>query len=293
MHKLTVLVAAACAFGVAPLLSRLGPVLGPACTMALALLLASAASGRLSALAITAGAAGAFGSGVLDVASSAIAGACLIGFAFAERTVRVRTPLAKAAHVAVALASGAIAAALSSAYIAATVEVRVVAILVAAVLVALPLLIEADDPTAYALEGAALSLGDSVARSLREGADLRRHVDATLLHRDTRRSVARTWRSLLGLAEARLRLERTRGVQSRGVRGESAESNGALSAANAVVTMLDQKIADHVAALVRTYTAVDTAHAAELGLDDTDSRSVDAAGETLEDVSRAIMEVKT
>jgi hypothetical protein len=257
--------------------------------MALALLLASAASGRLSALAITAGAAGAFGSGVLDVASSAIAGACLIGFAFAERTVRVRTPLAKAAHVAVAVASGAIAGALSSAYIAATVEVRVVAILVAAVLVALPLLIEADDPAAYALEGAALSLRDSVARSLREGAHLRRHADATLLHRDTRRSVARTWRSLLGLAEARVRLERTRRVQS----AESAESNGALSAADAVVTMLDQKIADHVAALVRTYTAVDTAHAAELGLDDTDSRSVDAAGETLEDVSRAIMEVKT
>lgn len=56
--------------------------------------------------------------------------------------------------------------------------------------------------------------------------------------------------------------------------------------------MIDQKIADHVAALTRAYTAVDTARAAELGLDDEAARGVDAVGETLEEVSRALVDVK-
>ena len=54
--------------------------------------------------------------------------------------------------------------------------------------------------------------------------------------------------------------------------------------------MVDERIRDHVAALARAYSAVDTAAAAELGLDDAALRSVDAAGESLEQVSRAIIE---
>jgi hypothetical protein len=71
------------------------------------------------------------------------------------------------------------------------------------------------------------------------------------------------------------------------------EGSPATSPADAVVKMVDQKITDHVAALTRAYTALDTAHAAEIGLDDSAARSVDAAGETLEDVSRALVEIKT
>jgi hypothetical protein len=291
MRKLSFLLAAACAFGLAPLVPTLGPVLGPAGSIALAVLLACAASGAPSALAIAAGALGAFGGGVLSLVSPAVAGACLVGFAFGERTIRVRTPVARAAHVMVAIVGGALAGMLSSAYVAASIEVRAVAVLVAAVLVALPLLVDADDPIAHALEEAALSLRDPAARSLREGAHLRRHIEAAVLP-DARRGVSRTWRSLLRLAEARVRLERMKGAHVAGVRVEMMGPTRVLSVADAVVTMLDQKIADHVAALVRAYTAVDTAHAAELGLDDTDARSVDAAAETLEDVSRAITELK-
>jgi hypothetical protein len=187
---------------------------------------------------------------------------------------------------------GALAGLLSAAYVAASIEVRAVAILVTAVLVALPLLVDADDPIAHALEEAALSLPDPAARSLREGAHLRRHVEAASVHRDARRSISRTWRSLFRLADVRVRLERMQGVHVAGVRVGRRGPTRMLSVADAVVAMLDQKIADHVAALVRAYTAVDTAHAAELGLDDTDARSVDAVGETLEDVSCAITELK-
>jgi hypothetical protein len=292
MRKLTFLFAAAFAFGLAPFAARLGPVLGPVASVALAVLLACAASGGPSALAIAAGAAGAFGAGVLSTTSSAVAGACLVGFAFAERTVRVRTPLARAAHVGVAVVGGALAGILSATYASSSTAVQGVSVLVGAVLVALPLLIDADDPIAHALEGSAQLLRDPSASSLREGAALRRHAEDALVEGDTRKGVSRTWRALLRLAEARVRLERMRSVRPLGVRVDASGAPKVASATDAVVTMIDQKIADHVAALTRAYTAVDTARAAELGLDDAAARGVDAVGETLEDVSRAIMEVK-
>jgi hypothetical protein len=292
MRKLSFLFAAAFAFGLAPFATRLGPVGGPLVSVALAILLACAASGGASALAIAAGAAGAFGAGVLSTSSAAVAGACLVGFAFAERTLRVRTPVARAAHVGVAVVGGALAGILSSAYASSSSAVQVVSVLVAAVLVALPLLIDADDPIAHALEGSAELLRDPAARALREGAALRRHAEDALIEGDTQKGVSRTWRALLKLAEARVRLERMRAVRPLGLRVEPEGEPKVTSATEAVVTMLDQKIRDHVAALTRAYTAVDTARAAELGLDDTAARGVDAAGETLEDVSRAIMEVK-
>jgi hypothetical protein len=54
--------------------------------------------------------------------------------------------------------------------------------------------------------------------------------------------------------------------------------------------MVDTKIADHVTALSRAYTAVDTVHAAELGLDDAALKNVEVAGESLDEASRAIVD---
>jgi hypothetical protein len=56
--------------------------------------------------------------------------------------------------------------------------------------------------------------------------------------------------------------------------------------------MVDAKLADHVTALSRAYTAVDTAHAAELGLDDAALKHVETASESLDEVSRALVDVK-
>ena len=100
--------------------------------------------------------------------------------------------------------------------------------------------------------------------------------------------------SLLRLAEARLRLERgnRRAGSLVAAQPTRVDAGEAPSPADAVRKMVDQRIADHVTALARAYTATDTAHAAELGLDDAAVRSVEAAGETLEDVSRACVEVK-
>jgi len=162
-------------------------------------------------------------------------------------------------------------------------------VLVASVLVALPLLIDADDPIAHALEGSAALLCDPSAGKLREGAALRRHTADAPPQGEAPKGISRAWRSLLKLAEARVRLERARTVAPAGLRNDVARGGSAM---DSVVSMLDGKIAAHVAALTRAYTAADTARAAELGLDDAAARGVDAAGETLEDVSRAIMEIK-
>jgi len=242
--------------------------------------LALAASGSLGALSATGGAVGAFTSAVLGTVSPAAAGAALAGFAFAERTTRVRGAGPRLAHVGAAIVGGAMAGALSGAYAFASLAVQAVAVVVAAVLVALPLLIDADDPVAHALDELSSHLPEPARRTLSEGAALRRNASEIPLDHETGPHVRKTWLALLRLAEARTRLERTRVVRTR---------DGA--PADAVVAMVDSKMADHVAALARAYTATDTARAAEAGLDDAALRSVDAAGETLDEVSRSVLSV--
>jgi hypothetical protein len=155
-----------------------------------------------------------------------------------------------------------------------------VAVLVAGVLVAIPLLVDADDPVAHTLEGTASLVPEPAKKALLQGAELRRNVRDIPLDRETRRHVHKTWGAFLKLAEARLRLERTRAVRTEG------------SPAEAVVKMVDAKLADHVAALSRAYTAADTVRAAEVGLDDAALKNVETAGEELDEVSRAIVDVK-
>lgn len=53
---------------------------------------------------------------------------------------------------------------------------------------------------------------------------------------------------------------------------------------------LDVRITEHVTALTRAYTAVDTAKAAEISLDDAALRSAETIGESFEEVSKVIAE---
>ncbi len=286
MRKLAFLVAAAAAFGLWPAASRLGPVAGSVLLIALAAALAVAASGTASAIAAAGGALGAFAASVLAATSPAVAGAALFGLAYAERTARVRHATARLLHLGVAVGTGALAGALTTGYASASLAVRGVAVVVGAVLVALPLLVEAEDPVAHALEGAAARVGDPARTALREGAELRRTAESDLLDRKTARQVRRTWASLLRLADVRVRLERPRGRAA-------PDGSGAASTpshAAAVTRMVDQRITEHVAALTRAFTAIDTAAAAEIGLDDAALRGVETMGESLEQVSRAIVE---
>jgi hypothetical protein len=203
----------------------------------------------------------------------------------------VRGRRAVALHIGAALLGGALAGIAASSFSAAPLTVRAIAVVVAAVLLALPLLIGADDPMAHALDQAASDLEPGGAKTtsaaLREGAELRRAQDDELLDRKTVKQLRRTWASLLRLAEARVRLVR---VSERP--GSAAAVSGAVrrEATAAVAKRLDERIAEHVAALSKAIAAAGAARAAEVSLDDTALRGVETAGESLEQVSRAIVD---
>ncbi|MEO6417865.1 MAG: hypothetical protein ABIP39_00560 [Polyangiaceae bacterium] len=290
MRKVSFFVAAACMFGLAPFAGRLGAVGGSLLLVALAVALAMAASGSMNALAAAGGAIGAFAGSVLTTMSPAVGGATLVGLAFAERTTRVRGRTEKLVHMGGAIVGGALAGSLSSAYASSSLAVQSVAVVVGTVLVALPLLLEADDPIAHALDDAAEILEGPVQESLREGAQLRREADDVVLDREAAKRVRSTWGSLLRLAEARIRLQRAHATR---VKATLAGAMRTSSAADAVVEMVDQRISDHVSALTRAYTAVDAARAAHVGLDDAALKSVETVGESLDAVSRAILEVES
>ena len=65
-----------------------------------------------------------------------------------------------------------------------------------------------------------------------------------------------------------------------------------MSAADAVLGMVNQRIAEHVSVLARAYTAVDAVSAARIGLDDTALKNVESMGDSLDEVSRALVEVR-
>ena len=291
MKRLAFVVAAASLFAIAPMAHRVGPVGSAVVFIWLGVLVAVCASGVVSSLAVTGGALGAFGAGVLAPISPAAAGALLIAAAFAERTTRVRSRTARAVHVLVALVGGALAGSLAAAFTTSTIPVMIVAIIVSAVLSSLPMLVEADDPVAHALDIAANEVSEPAKTALHSGAELRRQAEHVPLDRGARERVKKTWQALLRLAEARTRLERNRPkirVAAAGVDGMAP-----LSAKDAVLGMVDQRIDEHVTALGKALAAVDTAHAAAVGIDDADLRSIDTMGDSLEDVSNAMVEVRT
>jgi hypothetical protein len=281
MRRIMLPLAAAVTFGAAPYASKLGVVAGSAWLVMLGVLLAVAASASLSSVAIAAGAIGAFGGNVLGSVVPAAGGAVLVGLAYAERTMRVRGTNARLVHTASSLVVGALAGSLATAYATASPAVRIVAMLVCAVLVTLPLLVDADDPLAALLENAARGVSEPARAALRDAAELRRQAHDVPLDQEMVPVVAGTWRALRKLAESRVRLERSKARIA---------TTAATSPANAVVSRVDQRIAEHVTALARAYTAADTARAAATTVDDAALKHVETVGDTLEETSRALVD---
>ncbi|MBS2016984.1 MAG: hypothetical protein JST00_29120 [Deltaproteobacteria bacterium] len=293
MKKIAFIVAAASLFAIAPIAGRFGAVPSSIALVWLGVLVAVCASGTVQSLAVASGALGAFGSGVLASVSPAAAGAVIVAAAFAERTTRVRSKTARAVHVLVALVGGALAGSLSTAFTASSLPVLAVSVIVASVLAALPLLVDADDPVAHALDLAARDVSEPAKASLVSGAELRRQIEDIPLDTATQDRVKKTWQSLVRLAEARVRLEKSRPKTFLRIDVAPPSAGAATTnAADAVLGMVDQKIADHVNVLAKAYSAVDTARAAAVGLDDAALKTVEVLGESLEEESRAMVEVK-
>ena len=273
MRSISLMVAAGAAFGFMPLSSRPGVVLGAGAAVLLGVLLALAASFTPSALAVTAGALGAFASGVLANTGPAFAGAALLFAAFAERTWRVQGRDSRIVHGLIALCAGAVAGYLSTRFGGADLMVRGVVVMLCAVLSLAPLLVPADDPIAFALDEVGRDVTEPAKATLQAGAELRRNVDESVLDSETATDARRAWKNLVRLARARGRL-------SNSTKSESAKR---------VAERVDQRLAEHVDSLTRMYTAVDTKTAAELSLDDGSLENVQVKGATLDDVSDAIV----
>ena len=301
MRTASLLFASAALFAAWPIAARLGAIPGAAAFVALAVLLSLAASGGASAMTAALGALGAFAAGLVSPGATIVGGALLLAGAYAERTMRVRgdggtsraavlsTLALRAMHLGLAVIAGALAGGLVESFGRSSIALRVVAVVVASVLASLPRIIEADDLVAHALEAVAREVDEPARRTLLTGADLRRHADDALLDRATSRTVRGTWRALARLADARLRVQRARVVR---VAPPKSGDRDVPSPSDAVLAMLDTRIAEHIAALARAYAAVDTARAAELGLDDVALRTVESAGDALDHVSRAMIDVQ-
>lgn len=278
MKKVLFLLAAAASFAVVPFADQAGAAPGALILVALGCALAMTASGMWSAISAGAGAVGAFASGVLASTSPAAAGAVLVGLCFAERTLRVRGSNSRLLHLGIAVGAGAIAGSLSTAFQSASLTHQVVAAVVAAFVAALPLLLDADDPLAHSLDQAAQNVSEPAKKSLQDAAELRRNLDEDVVEKREAKKMHRTWSALERLAQARVRLERA------GAKSSDSER------AKTVTEMVDRRIAEHLAALNRAYTAADTAKAAEAGLDDGTLRDVEGVGDELEEVSRVLVE---
>jgi len=154
--------------------------------------------------------------------------------------------------------------------------------IVCAVLVALPLLVDADDALAATLERASHRVSDPARSALRDAAELRRQALDVPLDPETLRGVVGTWRALRKLAESRVRLERSK---------TQLATEEDTSPARAVVARVDQRIGDHVVALARSYTAADTARAAATTLEDTALKNVETVSDSLEETTRALVDM--
>jgi len=275
------LTSAAGLFTVLPGASRGGLVTGTLLPMLLAIMLAVAVSGRVSGIAVIAGALAAFAGSLAWTFVPALGGAVVVGLAYAERTLRVRAARIRIVHASLATLAGAAAGALSAGYASSPPLYRGVAVVMCAVLAAIPLFIDADDPRVTLLEAAASKLGGPMAATLLDGVELLRCGDTALLDRETAANVKKSWRSLERLLEARLAMVPGSGTANVR-RGETAAM---------VTAMVDRQITEHIASLGRAYAAVTTAGAAEVGIDDSALRDVHARGEALDEQSRAIVEV--
>ena len=281
MRTPLLLAAGGCLFAALPYAPRGGLVTGTVLPVAFAIAFAAAAAGRISGVALAAGAVSALLGQVAWLVAPALGGAIVVALSYAERSLRVRQVRMRGAHVAIAVVSGACAGTLAAAYASSALSDHAVAVGLCAVLAAAPLLVPADDPRAVLLESAARTLGLPLSLSLVEGAELVRCADPGLLDRETANNVKKSWRSLERLVEARLQLHGGGGLATR--QGDTAAL---------VVSMVDKQIVEHITSLTRAYTAATTKGAAELGLDDAALRGVHARGEALDEQSRAIVEVK-
>jgi hypothetical protein len=240
-----------------------------ACGIALAI----AASGNLSYLSIAGGAIGALGMGFLSPTSAALGGAVFLACVYFERTSRIADRSRRTMHLGLAVLGGALAAHASQSFLAAAFPVLCVSLLVSAALAALPQFIDADDPVTYKLSVASASLPGDLGKELASIAELRRQTQGLPLESSSKDTVESSWRALAELVETRMIMGRT--------------SNSELT--RSIHEKTEEKILEVTRLLHRTLTASAKVRAIETNARDEVASKLEATGESLEEVERALL----
>jgi hypothetical protein len=241
-------------------------------------LLAASISQGFSALSVAGGAMGAFAHDGLRGPTPILAGAIFAALVTAERTLRMPTRTARIVHGALALVGGAMAGGIVSGYEGATRPLWYVALAVAVALFAMPLVLEEDDALARALERTAGLLPAGPGDALREAAFLKRNGSAASIAEGSRDSVAKSFLSILKLGEARVQMAKSVGV--------SLGDDGSKS----VTDILDAKIRSQVDVVKKAFAASDAVKAIVQTADTSAVDSLAIAGESMDEVRKALAE---
>lgn len=227
-----------------PLLAVLAPLAG-------AVALALAASGHLDPIAVAAGALGGLAAGALAPHSTAAAGAALGLAAYTERLLRTEGAYIRIFHTILAAAAGAVAGAVTARYGAASPLHQGASLSLAGALLAAPLLLPADDPTAHLLSLAARGAGLG-GPALREAAELRRWSLRPQCPVARDRSLEKQWRRLAELVRQRAAFPAVRELpEPTGYRAGEGEEGPELRQARA----LDEQIVSSLGVLRQVYGA--------------------------------------
>jgi hypothetical protein len=244
--------------------------------VALGVLIACAVSGTWSTTAIASGALGAFFHDAMRSDFAILAGAAFAAMVYVERTLQMPTRKRQALHTGLALAGGGLASAVIANYQTAAPSLLAVALAVGVALFCLPLIVDADDPMAQALERTAHLLPASPASALREAAHLKRGSETASISSASRETVQKALESILKLGETRAQITRTIGL--------SLGDEGSRS----VAEVLDKKILSHVDVVKRAFAAADAVHAIVRNADTSAVDSLAATGESLDEVRKAL-----
>jgi hypothetical protein len=240
--------------------------------VAFGVLMAVFASGALTTLSVAGGALGALAFGALAPVSPALGGAAFLACVFFERTTRIAQARSRSLHLGLAILGGALAAQASVAFAGVAIATLSVALLVSAALTALPFFVDCDDPITHKLSVAAKMLKGDLAKELGEAAELRRQTMLLPLEASSKDTVESSWSALATLVEGRMLATRS---------GES-------DLLQSIHAKTEEKILEVIRNLRRTLTVSAKVRAAEPHEHDDVAVRLEATGDSLEEVGRAM-----
>jgi hypothetical protein len=240
--------------------------------VAFGVLMAVFASGAVSMLSVAGGALGALAYGALSPVSPALGGAAFLACIFLERTTRMAQARSRSLHLGLAILGGALAAQAAVSFGGVAVATFAVALLVSAALTALPFFVDCDDPITHKLAVAARMLKGDLAKELGEAADLRRQTLLLPLEASSKGTVESSWGALATLVEGRM----------------LATHSGESELLQSIHAKTEEKIVEVIRNLKRTLTVSAKVRAAEPHEHDDVAVRLEATGDSLEEVGRAM-----